>query len=63
MEATDVDLLAHEQFPQPAFGAGIDSLNVSEMYLRGGFHRFFRARMVSNKASTRAEIRAESDGE
>ena len=63
LKTADVNLFAHEQFPEPTFRAGINGLNVGEMNLWCGFHSDCLARMVSNEASTRAEILAESDGE
>ena len=34
-EAADVNLLAHEQFPEPTFGAAVDGLNVGEVNVSG----------------------------
>ena len=85
LQAAEVDLLAHEQFPELAFRTGIDGLDVGEVdfgclcirtyrwwlvwlavlsieNLSGALAEC-RARTVSSSASTRAVMRAESEGE
>jgi hypothetical protein len=39
LEAAEVNLFAHEQFPELAFRPGIYGLNVGEVDLRCGFHK------------------------